>query len=169
MAGVTPAAAGEACDTLPRVANMISGARVVILDHRSIRGCAGLALGAPRPASGTAGLSPLADGDALHPLFFHFADGRSIPFGVFPADDVVAVWRGAAQHYGLPLIIAGDDGVMQEPLPQIGRLLVGPVRIRRRLGSLSGRRPRFLTRRKTSRLPCRPVVHHGREIAAGAL
>jgi hypothetical protein len=46
---------------------------------------------------------------------------------------------------------------------------LGQIRIRRRHGVLNGRRPRFLTRRKTGRLPVRPAVHREREIIAGGL
>ena len=41
---------------------------------------------------------------------------------------------------------------------------LGPVRIRRRHGLLNGRRPRFLTRRKTGRLAELPVIVSGERL-----
>jgi hypothetical protein len=57
----------------------------------------------------------------------------------------------------------GDDEVLQHPYPQVGRVQLGRIRIRRRHGL--GRRPRFLVRRKTARLPRRPTIHREREIS----
>jgi len=51
--------------------------------------------------------------------------------------------------------------VVTEPYPQLGRVALGAVRIRRRHGLLNGRRPRFLTRRKTGRLAELPVIVAG--------
>jgi hypothetical protein len=58
-------------------------------------------------------------------------------------------------------LLEGADGVVTEPYPQLGRVALGAVRIRRRHGLLNGRRPRFLTRRKTGRLPELPVIVSG--------
>ncbi len=83
-------------------------------------------------------------------------------FGQFGSNEVVAVWRGLAAATGYPLITQSEDGAVQHPYPQIGRVQLGRIRIRRRHGL--GRRPRFLVRRKTTRLPRRPTVHREREI-----
>jgi len=88
-------------------------------------------------------------------------DGRSVAVAVLDQDDAIAVWRDAGQASGLPLLLETGDGAITEPYPQIGRLALGPTRIRRRHALLAGRRPRFLTRRKTGRLPERPVVVTG--------
>jgi hypothetical protein len=64
--------------------------------------------------------------------------------------------------------MVGLDGDVSQPFQQIGRLQLGPVRIRRGKAVLSGRRPRFLVRRKTARLPRRPLVYREREIAGGS-
>ena len=53
------------------------------------------------------------------------------------------------------------------PYPQLGRVLLGPTRRRRRHGLLCHRRPRFLTRRKAARFPLRPQVHREPELAGG--
>jgi hypothetical protein len=90
-----------------------------------------------------------ADGDELHRL------------GSFEEDDVVAVWRDIAGRAGLVRMIVREDGVLVPVSQQIGRLILGQVRIRRRHAGLGGRRPRFLARRKTGRLPARPQVFRG--------
>lgn len=90
-----------------------------------------------------------ADGDELHRL------------GSFEEDDVVAVWRDIASRAGLVRMIVREDGVLVPVSQQIGRLILGQVRIRRRHAGLGGRRPRFLARRKTGRLPARPQVFRG--------
>jgi hypothetical protein len=82
--------------------------------------------------------------------------------GRFGEDDVVAVWRELGAATGFPLITQSEDGALQHPYPQVGRVQLGRIRIRRRHGLR--RRPRFLVRRKTARLPRRPVVHREREI-----
>ena len=86
--------------------------------------------------------------------------------GAFSDEDAVAVWRRAGADSGLPLLIGRTDGSYDMPYPQIGGLRLGEIRIRRRRGALNGRRPRFLTRRKTGRLPVRPAVHREREIVS---
>ena len=90
--------------------------------------------------------------------------GQGIVIGRFGEEDIVAVWRSFAESSGLPLVLERCDGTLGQPYQQIGRLRVGQVRQRRRHGLLAGRRPRFLVRRKTARLPERPIVHRGREI-----
>ena len=90
-----------------------------------------------------------AEGDELHRL------------GSFDEDDVVAVWRDIAARAGLVRMIVREDGALVPVSQQIGRLILGQVRIRRRHAGLGRRRPRFLTRRKTGRLPARPLIHRG--------
>ncbi|KMO37873.1 hypothetical protein VQ03_18565 [Methylobacterium tarhaniae] len=79
--------------------------------------------------------------------------------GTYGDDEVVAVWRRLGAETGLPLVVIQEDGAVSPMGQQIGRVKLGAVRIRRRHGLLSGRRPRFLTRRKTGRLPLRPLVY----------
>ena len=86
--------------------------------------------------------------------------------GRFGEDEVVAVWREVGAATGFPLITQSDDGALQHPYPQVGRVQLGRIRIRRRHGLR--RRPRFLTRRKTARLPRRPTIHREREIIGNA-
>ncbi len=102
----------------------------------------------------------IADDDRFQ-LALTAGDGRSVVVAVLDQDDAIAVWRDAGQVSGLPLLLETSDGAITEPYPQVGRVALGAVRIRRRHALLAGRRPRFLTRRKTGRLPERPVVIRG--------
>lgn len=85
--------------------------------------------------------------------------------GPFDEEDVVAEWRALGAKSGLPLKLQLPNGSVMEPYPQIGRVAVGTSRQRRRIGLLSHRRPRFLTRRKIGRFPLRPQIHREVEIA----
>ena len=102
----------------------------------------------------------IADDDRFQ-LALTAGDGRSVVVAVLDQDDAIAVWRDAGRSSGLPLLLETGDGAITEPYPQLGRLALGPIRIRRRHALLAGRRPRFLTRRKTGRLAERPVVIRG--------
>lgn len=91
-------------------------------------------------------------------------DGRSITVAVADSDDAVALWRDCGRTSGLALLLETGDGVVSEPYPQVGRLALGPVRIRRRYALLNNRRPRFLARRKTGRLGDRPEILSGERL-----
>lgn len=91
---------------------------------------------------------------------------QDLVIGRWDDGDIAAVWRAVAAASGLPLMLEREDGVIVCPRPQVGRLLLGPIRIRRRHGLLSGRRPRFLVRRKTGKPLLRPVRVHGRDMMA---
>ncbi|MDR7036541.1 MULTISPECIES: DUF6101 family protein [Methylobacterium] len=87
--------------------------------------------------------------------------------GPFAEEDVVAVWRDLSAKTGLPRMIIREDGALSLVSRQIGRVALGTTRMRRRCGLLGDRRPRFLVRRKTGRLPVRPLIHRGeKEIIA---
>ena len=81
--------------------------------------------------------------------------------GPFTEEDIVATWRDCANRSGLKRMILREDGSIAPVSNQIGRLALGTSRQRRRHGLLNGRRPRFLVRRKTARLPARPQIHRG--------
>lgn len=91
-------------------------------------------------------------------------DGRSVTIALAGQDDAVAMWRACGASSGLPLLIETSDGCVSQPYPQIGRLALGPVRIRRRHAFLNGRRPRFLMRRKPGIRQDRPVVISGERL-----
>lgn len=95
------------------------------------------------------------------------ADEALLSLGAFSEEEVVATWRSLAAASGLSLVLARPDGDLDRPYPQIGRLTLGPPQPRRRHVGLGRRRPRFLVRRKVTRLPPRPLVYRDREIACG--
>ncbi|SDA32272.1 hypothetical protein SAMN02799622_05201 [Methylobacterium sp. UNC378MF] len=101
-------------------------------------------------------------GSDLFTLMLVDAEGEVLQrLGSFEEDDVVAVWRDIAVRAGLVRMIVREDGLLVPVSQQIGRLILGQVRIRRRHAGLGRRRPRFLTRRKTGRLPARPQIFRG--------
>jgi hypothetical protein len=110
-------------------------------------------------------LDPVSDG--FHLVILDAQNAPLLALGPFPEEDVVAQWRALGATSGLTLKVQLTNGSMMTPYPQVGRLQLGPVRIRRRHGLLSGRRPRFLTRRKTGRFGLRPQVFREAEMAAG--
>lgn len=97
----------------------------------------------------------------------HGEDRAPIRLGPYDDEEVIAIWRRLAADSGLPLLLPGPDGVLQQPYPQLGRVLVSGRTDRRRLAVLSGRRPRFLAKRRTTAMPRRPRIHREVEIASG--
>jgi hypothetical protein len=119
-------------------------------------------------------------GRAAHSIALHLDRGRDafvlvvldeknaalMILGPYPEEDAVAEWRALGRSTGLALKIQLSNGSVATVYPQIGRILLGPTRQRRRHGLLAHRRPRFLTRRKPARFPARPRVYREREISA---
>jgi len=110
-----------------------------------------------------------ACGEDRFDLLLVLADGAVIErLGPFCENEVVAVWRDVADKSGLPRMIVKEDGSLATVSQQIGPVALGRTRTRRRHGLLSGRRPRFLVRRKPASLPVRPLIHRGEsEIVSG--
>ncbi len=81
--------------------------------------------------------------------------------GPFPEEEIVALWRDIATTGGLARMLLREDGSIVPVSQQLGPVVLGKGRQRRRHAALSGRRPRFLVRRKTARLPARPCIHRG--------
>ncbi len=99
--------------------------------------------------------------DCFH-LILVDADGKTLQrLGPFAEDDVVATWRDLCARAGLVRMIVREDGVLVPVSQQLGRVMLGKIRIRRRHAGLGARRPRFLARRKTGRLPARPQIFRG--------
>ncbi|MCJ2012934.1 DUF6101 family protein [Methylobacterium sp. J-076] len=123
-------------------------------------------LAAARPAVGVAlsyaeDEADLCDEDRFHLLLVD-AEGQTLQqLGPFLEEDVVATWRDLANRAGLVRMIVREDGVLVPVSQQVGRLMLGKIRIRRRHAGLGARRPRFLARRKTGRLPARPQIFRG--------
>lgn len=121
------------------------------------------------PGAGTAAAAGLAlkvdpNTDGFLVEVVDRADAMLVRLGPFDQDDIVAVWRALGAASGLPLMVERPDGGIDAPFAQVGPLPLGAVRIRRRHGLLNGRRPRFLVRRRTGRLPPRPRVFRGEEL-----
>jgi len=105
----------------------------------------------------------LAEEDRFHLLLVNAA-GRTVQcLGPFAEDDVVAIWRDVSAKAGLIRMIVREDGSLVPVSQQIGRVMLGHTRMRRRHAGLGARRPRFLARRKTGRLPARPQIFRGED------
>ena len=64
-------------------------------------------------------------------------------------EDVAADWQAWGRALNLPLLVIGQDGSVSAPLGDFGGIVTSRPRPRRRHSFFAGRRPRFLTRRKT--------------------
>jgi len=112
-----------------------------------------------------------ADTDAIRTTveLMHRDPAMSLPLvsreDLGDAEDVAADWQAWGKALGLPLLIVEGDGTVREALSQTGGLVVGDVKARRQVASLTKRRPRFLKRRKTGLQGERGTVE-GREIIA---
>jgi hypothetical protein len=97
----------------------------------------------------------------------HRDPGLTVPLFAAPdATDLIAEWRLWARIFGMPLLVAGEDGKLHEPFARLGAIHIAPARGRaRRRGTVSKRRPRILLRRKPGR-PRTAVIHREREIIA---
>jgi hypothetical protein len=109
------------------------------------------------------------DEDRVAVVLSHVDAALEVP--LYAADDdenVIAEWRLWASTLGLPLLMEGMDGHTVAAENRLGEIEVDRPRARRRHSLLSGRRPRFLTRRRTGKLPLVPFVHRDeREIISG--
>lgn len=103
-----------------------------------------------------------ACGEDRFALLLVDAEGEvAMRLGPFAEEDVVAVWRDVSAKGGLARMLLREDGAVVPVSQQLGPVVLGKGRQRRRHAALSGRRPRFLVRRKTARLPARPCIHRG--------
>jgi hypothetical protein len=119
-----------------------------------------------RPAAGLA-MRLDCERDRFHLVLLDVEHAALQTFGSYTEEDIVAEWRRLGAASGLELKIQLPNGAILSPYPQIGRVLLGPTRRRRRHGLLAHRRPRFLTRRKTGFFPLIPLIHRETEIARG--
>jgi hypothetical protein len=142
-----------------------------------VSGPAASVLAAPSPLPGIVGepgvraaavaMRAVGGGEHYELVLLDAANAPLLAFGRYSEDDIVAEWRRLANASGLALKIQLPNGAVMTPYPQLGRVLLGPTRRRRRHGLLAHRRPRFLTRRKAARFPLRPQVHREPELAGG--
>jgi len=97
----------------------------------------------------------------------HRDPGLTVPLFTAPdSTDLIAEWRLWARIFGMPLLVAGQDGKLHEPFARLGAIRIAPAcgRARRR-GAVGKRRPRVLLRRKPGR-PGATIIHREREIIA---
>jgi hypothetical protein len=66
--------------------------------------------------------------------------------------EVRAEWRLWARFLGLPALVEREEGCAEPESAHLGEVAVTPAQARRRGKTITSRRPRFLTRRKTGRL-----------------
>lgn len=149
------------------------GQRSVVLDSERVvlaRRLGPIAMKIALPVSSYRGVAlrivPAEDAanDRVSVLLAH--RDRALDVELFDAcddSDVIAEWRLWATTLGLPLLIEGEGGHLIAAESRIGAVLVSRARPRRRHALLAGRRPRFLTRRRTGIMPQVPVVHRQEE------
>lgn len=114
-----------------------------------------------------AGLVLAAEGDDFRIVVIDEAGSDFMALGPFDEDEVLERWRSLAHASGLPRLVRGPDGDVACAEPIYPGLRAGRVHDRGRLVVLTGRRPRFLVRRKAGRLPQRPLVYREPVLAAG--
>jgi uncharacterized protein DUF6101 len=86
------------------------------------------------------------------------------------ADDdreIEAEWRLWAKFLGVPTLVEREAGRADPDRPRLGAVAIAPIGPRRRGRTITARRPRFLTRRKTG-APAKAPPSRGREIFPGA-
>jgi hypothetical protein len=112
-------------------------------------------------------LPPQAAEAAVAVTLEHRDPALTVPLFRAPdATDLIAEWRLWARIFGVPLLVAGDDGKLHEPFARLGAVGVAAPRQRaRRRGTVSKRRPRIVLRRKPGH-PGATIVRREREIIA---
>jgi hypothetical protein len=66
--------------------------------------------------------------------------------------EIGAEWRLWARFLGLPALVEREEGCAEPASAHLGEIATTRTRARRRGKTITSRRPRFLTRRKTGRL-----------------
>lgn len=115
------------------------------------------------------GLLLTQEGDEYRIVLIDDRAEASVALGPYAEHDLLGAWRALAAASGLPCFVLGPDGALMgvDP-PAAPGPSTRPAYDRNRLVVLSGRRPRFLVRRKAGRLPVRPLVFREPELAAGS-
>lgn len=97
------------------------------------------------------------EGEAQVSLHLLLPQGElGVPFHTARHDlDVIALWRGLGRDFNLPLYLRSESGALSALVPELGTTSHA-----RRIGSpLTGRRPRFLARRRM------PLAAHAMTLA----
>ncbi|MFN8831608.1 MAG: DUF6101 family protein [Labrys sp. (in: a-proteobacteria)] len=114
-------------------------------------------------------VSAEGDGPTLRVRVTLLHRDRDLDVTLFEASDdrdVTAEWVYWSNRFALPMLMIDRDGRLIQPYGQLGALTVGKTAPRRKGSILSGRRPRFLVRRRPGTPAETPVVHREREIIA---
>jgi hypothetical protein len=83
--------------------------------------------------------------------------------------EIQADWRLWAKFLGLPALVEREEGRMEPEAAHMGEVAFAATLARRRGKTITGRRPRFLARRKTGRSdPDRASLAGAREIFPGS-
>jgi hypothetical protein len=108
------------------------------------------------------------DRGAIAVTLEHRDSALSVPLFIAPdATDVLAEWHMWSRLFGLPLLVADDDGQFHEPFRRLGAVRIhDPCQRLRRRGPLRKRRPSILMRRKAGRRGSAGPVYREREIIA---
>lgn len=114
------------------------------------------------------GLLLTQEGDEYRIVLIDDRARASVALGPYAEPDFLGAWRALAIASGLPCFVLGPDSALVAVDPPSSGPSTRPAYDRNRLVVLSGRRPRFLVRRKASRLPVRPLVFREPELAAGS-
>ena len=128
----------------------------------------GLPLSIALPARAFKGVAARAidhgDGTVTVTLELHHTDpALCVPLLVaHDLSDIAADWRSWSDVYSIPMLMVEADGIARPLEPEITHRPPAP---RRRGAIVSGRRPRFLIRRKPGKLGVRMKIE-GREIIA---
>ena len=69
------------------------------------------------------GIALAFDGERFTIRVVDEAGSPCVTLGSYEEDEVVAVWRSLAGASGLPLLVPGPDGRLEQPYPQIGRIV----------------------------------------------
>jgi Family of unknown function (DUF6101) len=138
--------------------------RVVL--RRAVRGMR-MSVGVPVSAFRGVALR-LVPADGVEPavvtvMLDHNDHALSVPLYVASdSDDVAAIWKAWGRVFGLPLLVAENDGALREPFVRLGGLAIDdPQPRRRRRSVLKRRRPSIFLRRKPGRRIDGARVHRG--------
>lgn len=121
----------------------------------------------PNAFKGVAARAMEEDGEVLVTLELMHSDPKlSVPLLVASnLDDVAADWRAWAEAYGLPMLLVESNGEVAPLTDAINGINLDQPHPRRKGSPISGRRIRFLSKRKKGCLGMRMVLE-GEEIIA---
>lgn len=119
----------------------------------------GVTLTLRRPLSCFAGVMMAQGSDDACEIALVTRHGDAVRLETAGEEDAIAIWRAEARRFGLPMVV-WSDGVGLVTIEKSTSLADSTPKRRRRFhAAVHPRRPRFLSRRKATRLPLDPVVH----------